>query len=133
MPTTGNIYADWYSASPRTHAFWASFAYRYTHFCRPPFTEIGWSFVAYTAYQLFSHNMKYQVLLYGTYDNEHYEPVAQASFLGPDPSTPLDNLNTVQCFGQFDEIPPNALDYPRAKTNARKTYWTGISRRRRNL
>ena len=133
MSYTGNIRADWDTAPPATREFWNNLANSQSDQCRPPYTQIGWSFVRYNAYQLYAHNMHYQLTLYGRYDSSRVEFVDNHSFAAPSTSVPLDTHNLVQYFAQYAVIPTTATDYPHAKTRACRHYWTGLSRPRRNL
>lgn len=133
MNYTGNIRVDWDTARPHIRTFWTNIALVNTNFCRPYIAGLGFNFTQYTGYQLFSHNMKLQAALYGQYDPDLVEWLDNWIWGVPDPTVGIDNLGYYTLFSQIDALPDNAITFPAPARNVVRSYWTGISRKRRNL
>jgi len=84
-------------------------------------------------FNLFRSNMLYQDALYGKHDPEHIQVVVTDGSLWPIDSIPTDQFFGLPIPDQFKMIPFFYDPDYRPGYRIRRTYFTGISRRRRNL
>ena len=140
----GAVQQAWEDCPPDIQQFYVSWAHLHTYFCNPfddpsyigpgsHFYTFGQSFTGSTGYDVFRVNMSYQLFNYGSFDPSRVELIIPALAWFNTEQPPADPSGTYGYQDQFDTIPKYAVNYPRPKYKVRRSYWTGRSRRRRNL
>lgn len=135
---------EWDTAPQWVRTFYHSFSDRYTALCAP-FWYDAWGIkvhfdtapfydaVIHTAYQLFRFNMIFQDAMLGYHDPQLIYWSTDDPYYGPHPSLPSQSWMDIAVQDQLELVPDMASNYPAPKRKVRRSYWTGVSRRRRNL
>jgi hypothetical protein len=92
-----------------------------------------WSPYPRSPYNLFKINMSLQDYWWGRHDADVVYWADGDTFYGPYPSLPADTIYAFPVEDQMEIVPNDATNYPAARVNTRRSYWTGVSRKRRNL
>lgn len=124
---------DWDAARPETRWFYRNFADRYLGLYGQFYRSYMTWMVTLSPMQLATRSLYYKQI-WGLSLNIDVVPIGlNQSFPEPPDSLPFDNTLPPGPPDQFWAIPYIfAPDY-RPKLRVRKSYWTGVSRRRRNL
>ena len=135
---------DWDNVPQEIRTFYRNFCDIYTGLCAP-FWYPAWSMMVHfevpfmagpyarTPYNLFKINMQLQDWWWGYHDAQLIYWADWAPIYGPAITLPQESLMASPVEDQFGLVPEMATNYPAARVRVRKSYWTGISRRRRNL
>jgi len=135
---------DWDNAPQEIRTFYSNFCHVFTGLCAPfwwpaygskvhfniPF--LGTQYVR-TPYQLFRLNLQLQDYWWGFHDACMIYWSDFSPFYGPQITLPGQFYMGAPIEDQLGIVPNLADNYPAPKVRARKSYWTGVSRRRRNL
>jgi len=135
---------EWDNCKPSTRAFYQGFADRMTNLCSmfigaPPydwyghFFGLGQSWVVRSPYGLWHINMLTQDYWWGGHEPDRIYWCDEPDPLTGLPTLPGDAWYGFPVYDQLEAIPTLAINYPRPKYRVRKSYWTGISRKRRNI
>ena len=124
--------SDFNKLDPKTRAFYQNINLVYLGQLTGYFTTIGYAWYRRRPVGLASINQSYQLNTTGVYDGDRPALLVN-SWLYPPDSIPLDNLGLDTLSDAWYWVPLVSPDYPKAKQNVRKSYWTGCARRRRNL
>jgi len=93
----------------------------------------GLSGLGWRGWHVFQHNLSGQLFSFGSFDRNRVL-FSEQDFIGEIDIFPWFNIFFFEGWPiQFEDVPAEALNYPRLKYNVRKSYWTGTPRRRRNL
>ena len=139
-----NFSESWHTMDPTVRDFYRNFANRYTRFCTPwgvadeygfkeYFTTFGSSFNAPLGFNVATRNFNAQIFALGSYQKDR-TIIVVPSFGWTENPQPIFDWGGASGFPeQFSTIPQFCFNYPRPKVKARRSYWTGAPRRRRNL
>ena len=134
MPIShSEIRAAWDSLPNDLRDFYHNAHIRYDSWCRPGITGDAYYFSFTSGFNLFKANLNLQLLLYGSWNPYHVEFVANFWWGAPEPTLPRGQFLSQMEFDQTTIIPALTWGYPAPARKVPKSYWTGVTRRRRNL
>lgn len=123
-----------FQALPRSEQdFWVNLAYRYTGFLDLAFGSAYFDCRATTGLALFHRSCVWLDWLGDPGAGRFPYWVDPDPPLSVDPSPVGHPIIELPVYDQFQMGPDYMSPYPREKYKIRRTYWTGCSRRRRNL
>lgn len=125
--------AAWDNLPQRIRDFYHNAHLRYDSFCRPGFTGDAYWFSATSGFNLFKANIEYQLLSTGSWDPQTLATVPNAYWDAPDPTLPRGSFLAQEVWDQEVIIPGLLYGYPAPARKVPKSYWTGVTRTRRNL
>jgi len=131
--THADLRSAWDALPQAERDYWHNVHLRYDSWCRPMVLALGGYFTTSSGFSLFRMNQIYQLIWTGSWNPRQPLIVAALWWTAPNPTWPRDPWGFSQEFDQTVEVPIFADPYPAAGRKVPKSYWTGVTRPRRNL